>query len=160
MPVVVVDNASQDNTCELVRRRASVKLIANSSNRGFAGAVNQGVAALETELILLLNPDVELQTSMDAWTTACTARTGGLATGKLLDERGQRPNWLHAAALSDATDSRFSKCWASTGCFPGIPSNRRYRCLDLDLSATRRSRAAARRFSDVPARSVAAVGRF
>ncbi len=46
--VVVVDNASKDNTVDLVRRRSNVKLIANSGNRGFAGAANQGVEALDT----------------------------------------------------------------------------------------------------------------
>src|ERR1022692_4582760 len=85
LPAVVVDNASQDNTVELVRRRSSVKLIANPSNRGFAGAANQGVAALDTEMILLLNPDVELQTSVDALAEACGGENVGLATGKLVD---------------------------------------------------------------------------
>ncbi len=48
LPVVVVDNASNDTTCKLVRRHALARLIANPANRGFAGAVNQGVAALDT----------------------------------------------------------------------------------------------------------------
>jgi len=69
LQAVVVDNASKDKTVELVRRRSGVKLIANSSNRGFAGAANQGVEALDTEMILLLNPDVELQNSVDPWRT-------------------------------------------------------------------------------------------
>src|SRR6202140_1086203 len=46
--VVVVDNASQDNTRELVERRGAVKLLANRTNRGFASALNQGVAELDT----------------------------------------------------------------------------------------------------------------
>ncbi|MGB9605711.1 MAG: glycosyltransferase family 2 protein, partial [Bryobacteraceae bacterium] len=37
--ITVVDNASEDATCELVRRR-NVRLIANPWNRGFAAAVN------------------------------------------------------------------------------------------------------------------------
>ena len=63
LPVVVVDNASKDATCDLVRQYAfakAVTLIANPSNYGFARAVNQGVSALDTELVLLLNPDTEL----------------------------------------------------------------------------------------------------
>jgi GT2 family glycosyltransferase len=53
LPVVVVDNASKDDTCELVRRSAFATLIGNSGNNGFAGAVNQGVSALDTQLVLL-----------------------------------------------------------------------------------------------------------
>ena len=38
LPVVVVDNASRDATCELVRRRSVATLIANPGNYGFAGS--------------------------------------------------------------------------------------------------------------------------
>ena len=48
LPVVVVDNASKDGTCELVRRHTFATLIANPGNYGFAGAANQGVSALDT----------------------------------------------------------------------------------------------------------------
>jgi GT2 family glycosyltransferase len=59
---VVVDNASQDGTIAEVARRG-VRLIANSENRGFAGAVNQGFAALNSPYVLLLNPDAVIQRS-------------------------------------------------------------------------------------------------
>ena len=42
MTTIIVDNASSDNTVDLVRTRSGVRLIANSENRGFAAAVNQG----------------------------------------------------------------------------------------------------------------------
>ena len=56
--VVVVDNASHDGTIAEVARRG-VRLIANSDNRGFAAAVNQGFCALNCPYILLLNPDAD-----------------------------------------------------------------------------------------------------
>ena len=59
--IVVVDNASTDGTCEEVTRRG-VRLIANPENRGFAAAVNQGMRALDTPFVLLLNPDAHLET--------------------------------------------------------------------------------------------------
>ena len=52
--IVVVDNASSDRTVELVRLHETLGLIANSTNRGFAAAVNQGVSILESDLILLV----------------------------------------------------------------------------------------------------------
>ncbi|HET8608075.1 MAG TPA: glycosyltransferase family 2 protein [Gaiellaceae bacterium] len=53
--VVVVDNGG---TADLVRERfPSVDLIANDDNRGFAAAVNQGLARCDGEHVLLVNPD-------------------------------------------------------------------------------------------------------
>jgi N-acetylglucosaminyl-diphospho-decaprenol L-rhamnosyltransferase len=58
--VVVVDNASGDGTVREVARRPGARLIANRSNRGFAAAVNQGIQALNSPYVLLLNPDAVL----------------------------------------------------------------------------------------------------
>ena len=56
--VIVVDNASQDETASLVQTKHSeVDLIANIDNLGFAKATNQGLEIAEAEYILLLNPD-------------------------------------------------------------------------------------------------------
>src|SRR5690349_20403236 len=78
LTAVVVDNGSSDQTVDAVRRRPAVKLIANPNNRGFASAVNQGVGALDTEFVLLLNPDVELETSVDTLADACSRDGVGL----------------------------------------------------------------------------------
>lgn len=56
--VIVVDNASSDGSAEMVRREfPQVILIANTSNRGFAAANNQGLRCAKGEYLLLLNPD-------------------------------------------------------------------------------------------------------
>jgi len=55
---IVVDNASDDGTAEMVRERfPEVRLIANTTNRGFAAANNQGLAVASGRHILFLNPD-------------------------------------------------------------------------------------------------------
>ncbi len=54
--LIVVDNGSHDSTPNLARARAD-HVIANSSNRGFAAAINQGVAVAQGEILLLLNQD-------------------------------------------------------------------------------------------------------
>jgi N-acetylglucosaminyl-diphospho-decaprenol L-rhamnosyltransferase len=132
-PAVVVDNASQDNTVELVRRRPSVKLIANTSNHGFAGAANQGVALLETELILLLNPDVELETSLDPLEEVLSQEFIGLATGKLVDSRGQVQTGFTVRRFPTPLILAFEVLGINR-LFPWNPANRSYRYLDLDLS--------------------------
>ena len=58
LEVIVVDNDSQDGTVQwLEREHPTVRVIANPHNRGFASAVNQGLAVAEAEYVLLLNPD-------------------------------------------------------------------------------------------------------
>ncbi len=60
--LVVVDNASTDGTAEAVAEVApSAKLIRSGENEGFAAACNRGAAAASGDLLLLLNPDTEVQ---------------------------------------------------------------------------------------------------
>ncbi|MEI7556770.1 glycosyltransferase family 2 protein [Candidatus Chlorohelix sp.] len=59
--IIVVDNASRDATPLMIRDEfPQVKLVANSDNRGFAAANNQGYAQAQGDYILLLNPDTEV----------------------------------------------------------------------------------------------------
>lgn len=56
--IIVVDNASQDDSCAMVRRYfPSVKLIENKENVGFSKANNKAVAVARGEYICILNPD-------------------------------------------------------------------------------------------------------
>jgi GT2 family glycosyltransferase len=56
--VIVVDNASSDDSVEMIRCEfPEVTLIGNCDNRGFAAANNQGIDAAQGRYVLLLNPD-------------------------------------------------------------------------------------------------------
>lgn len=57
---VVVDNASGDGSAQAARSFPGVRVIENERNLGFAEAANQGAAATDAPLVLLLNCDVEL----------------------------------------------------------------------------------------------------
>src|SRR5579862_7271048 len=86
--ILVVDNASTDRTLDQVDRRHGVRLLVNSTNRGFAAAVNQGITALDTPFILLLNPDAILLTDLQPLVEA-VGRTGvAAAGGKLVNADG------------------------------------------------------------------------
>jgi len=59
--VIVVDNASSDDSVEMVRGQfPEVQLIVNRSNRGFPAAVNQGIETSRGHYVLVLNPDTEI----------------------------------------------------------------------------------------------------
>lgn len=56
LDVVVVDNASDDETAA-VAARPGVRVMVNEENTGFARAVNQGAAQVQGAFLLILNPD-------------------------------------------------------------------------------------------------------
>ena len=62
--VIVVDNASHDQSVEMVRQHfPQVRLIASDINAGFARSNNRGIAVSQGRYILLLNPDTEVPVS-------------------------------------------------------------------------------------------------
>jgi len=60
--VVVVDNASRDDSVA-VARRLGARVIENPTNAGFAAAANQGAAVGSSELVLFLNPDARVDSA-------------------------------------------------------------------------------------------------
>jgi len=56
--IVVVDNASADGSTRVAaQRHPGVRFLINSRNAGFATAVNQALAIVSSDRVLLLNPD-------------------------------------------------------------------------------------------------------
>lgn len=56
--IIVIDNNSQDGSCEMMERRfPNVKLIRNKENTGFPKGNNIGVAQAKGEYVCILNPD-------------------------------------------------------------------------------------------------------
>lgn len=61
--IVVVDNASTDESVSWLRARAAegaLRLIQNDANAGFSGANNRAMAETRSRLVLLLNADAEV----------------------------------------------------------------------------------------------------
>jgi GT2 family glycosyltransferase len=67
--VLVIDNASQDNSLEVIRKvTPSVRVVAQSVNRGYAAAVNIGARTARSEWLAVLNNDTEVA---PGWIRAC-----------------------------------------------------------------------------------------
>jgi N-acetylglucosaminyl-diphospho-decaprenol L-rhamnosyltransferase len=59
---LVIDNASSDGSAEAAERAGGrVTLIRNRENVGFARAINQGIRQTQAPLVLILNPDCQLE---------------------------------------------------------------------------------------------------
>jgi len=59
--LIIVDNASRDDSVAVARQHfPQAQIIPNSHNRGFAAAVNQGVAMGCGRIVATLNPDTEV----------------------------------------------------------------------------------------------------
>ncbi|MDP6803492.1 MAG: glycosyltransferase [Gemmatimonadota bacterium] len=89
--VIVVDNASDDGTPDMVESHfPGVRLIRHAENLGYSRGVNRAIREAGGEFVLVLNPDVRVTPgSVDAL-AAFLERTpeAGIAGGKLLNEDG------------------------------------------------------------------------
>jgi GT2 family glycosyltransferase len=87
LEIIVIDNASSDETKSILRTFANrVRVVYNSVNTGFAPAQNQAIEMSRADWVLTLNPDVRL--TRDFISTALAAGQSeqdiGSVTGKLL----------------------------------------------------------------------------
>ena len=56
--IIVIDNASKDNSCQIVREKfPQIKLIQNDKNIGYGRANNIALLQSKTDFALILNPD-------------------------------------------------------------------------------------------------------
>ncbi|HNV82715.1 MAG TPA: glycosyltransferase family 2 protein [Arenimonas sp.] len=92
--VVVVDNASSDDTCAIVEKilpeDQRISLVRNTENLGFAAACNQGASALSQPWLVFLNPDayVEPDSLSRLRDSAIEYAGAGLIGVDLVDEKG------------------------------------------------------------------------
>ena len=90
--LVVADNASVDDTVDILRRCATQStLVAMRGNRGYAAGINAAIAAAqEHTAVLVLNPDVRLGPRCVPELLAAMRRTGaGIVVPRLDDASGE-----------------------------------------------------------------------
>ncbi|HWQ55330.1 MAG TPA: glycosyltransferase family 2 protein [Bryobacteraceae bacterium] len=131
--IVVVDNSSCEETAQQVLGRG-VRLIRNQVNKGFAGAVNQGIRSLSTPYILLLNPDAVIKNGLDALLAACKRPGVAAAGGMLVDSRGLPQAGFMVRCFPTPAALAFEVLLINR-LWPGNPVNWQYRCLGLDCAA-------------------------
>ncbi len=139
--VVVVDNASSDASASLALA-AGARVLSNPTNVGFAEAANQGFNAIPNEgsastpgytplCILLLNPDVEITTSILPMVEATLAH--GAACGLLQDIKNEAQSGFQLRRFPTPEILAFevlgiNRLWKRN------PINRAYRYFDFDVT--------------------------
>lgn len=135
LEVIVADNASTDNSRQLVQQEYPwVRWLQLSHNAGFTGACNAGMRAAEGEFICLLNNDTEVEPGWAAAVVDAFAddpRVGSVASKMLLHSRrdhihttgdlfttdGQAVNrgvWQPDTGQYDRVEPVFSACGGSS----------------------------------------------
>lgn len=91
--VIVVDNASSDDTLAQVRQHLpQAQVLVNEHNLGFGAANNRGVWAATTEFVLLLNPDCILNGNAVAALLQTAERypTAAVVAPQLINRQGKQ----------------------------------------------------------------------
>lgn len=88
--VIVVDNASQDSSLDVLSGLSQIRIIRNPANLGFAAACNIGVQASSAPYLLFLNPDCFFQPDAIAPLLASlqSSERVGMVGGLLVNEDG------------------------------------------------------------------------
>jgi N-acetylglucosaminyl-diphospho-decaprenol L-rhamnosyltransferase len=95
---IVVDNGSTDDGVAFVKKHfPSVRIVELPENLGFGRAVNRGIAAGKSEIVVLLNNDATVQPGfLDALTAPFEDERVGMVAGVLINTR---TNLIDAAGI-------------------------------------------------------------
>ena len=88
--ILVVDNTSNDQSPDAAADFPRVRLLRMEGNLGFAGAANRGIGLTRTQLVLLLNPDLELNPEgvRSLYQEMDQRPTAAIVSGELTDGEG------------------------------------------------------------------------
>lgn len=137
-PVVVVDNASSDDSLELLHAsEAPAEIVRSAKNLGYAGGANLGIeraAAVDADVVAVFNPDALLQPGSSPAVLERFADPDIAAVGpRIYDSTGD--TYPSARTVPSALDA------AGHGLLglvrPDNAFTRRYRQLDLDPARAR-----------------------
>jgi N-acetylglucosaminyl-diphospho-decaprenol L-rhamnosyltransferase len=129
--VVVVDNASTDDSVDALRaREPDIRLLALTRNTGFGGGVNRAVARTTAPYILVTTPDVELEPGSTKALSAVLDEhpdVGLVAPRVETPDGALYPSVRRFPSLVDAAGHAFLHfLW------PSNPFSRRYKMVDWD----------------------------
>jgi N-acetylglucosaminyl-diphospho-decaprenol L-rhamnosyltransferase len=129
--IVVVDNASSDDSVAVVRRaHPEVEVVALDRNLGFGSGVNRGVARTTAARVLVVNPDVVVHPGSTKTLVEALDADPGLAVVAPRIETTEGELYPSARTFPDMVDAAGHAFLHFV--WPSNPFSRRYRMLDWD----------------------------
>lgn len=107
--LICIDNASTDGTIDIIKEKAPrACLITNETNRGFAGAHNQGILLSESPYIAIVNPDILLtEDCLKILVDTLDARTDIASIGGKLLKNGASSGIIDCAGILAKSNRQF-----------------------------------------------------
>jgi GT2 family glycosyltransferase len=126
LEIVVADNGSTDGSMEFVQKNYStIRVIGFRRNLGFAKGYNQALKQVDAEYYVLLNSDVEVESSWvknmlaliesDKSIAACQPKILSFANRKLFDYAGAAGGWIDRFGYPFAKGRIFDICEEDRG---------------------------------------------
>ncbi|WBB53686.1 glycosyltransferase family 2 protein [Verrucosispora sp. WMMD573] len=137
LSVRLVDNGSTDGTVELVRAHfPEITVLVGQGNVGFAAAVNRGARGVQSNVLLLINPDcvVPPETARALVETVLDRPEIGIAGPRLLDADGRVAVSAHPfETLTTVVASRFGGVLVPVPVRRWLAGQRRRQAYDVCL---------------------------
>jgi hypothetical protein len=134
--LIVVDNASADDTLDKLARYPHLRLIRNTTNWGYARANNQGASVATGDYLLLLNPDTRVELgALDLLSAFLDARPDIAAVApRLVNPDGSTQDSIRSLPTAATV------LWELLGLARLLPASRifgrwRMRCFDYETPA-------------------------
>jgi GT2 family glycosyltransferase len=126
--IVVVDNASTDNSVEFLKTNfPAVNIISNTTNEGFAKGYNTGLKQIDADYYVLLNSDVEVTPNWvmpiitllenDKTIAACQPKMLAQHNKQLFEYAGASGGWIDYLGYPFARGRVFDVCEKDEGQF-------------------------------------------
>jgi GT2 family glycosyltransferase len=136
--IIVVDNASPDETGALVAERyPDITVLHMQKNIGLSAAINDGVAASAGIFVMQINPDCRLdEDALTVLSHYLRANSDvGVVAPKILNDDGSLQ--LSCRAFPGYSTSVFGRYSLLTRLWPRNPVSKRYLMSDFDHASTR-----------------------
>lgn len=127
--VIIVENASKDESIRIIEKYKDVRLIKLDKNYGFSKAVNQGIKIAKGDYVVLLNNDTEVNENWllelknciekDEKIFSCSSKMLRYNEREKIDDAGDEYNlfgWAHKRGDGALKDKYNKDCYVFSSC--------------------------------------------
>lgn len=95
--IIVINNASTDDTAQLLLKYPRVRVISNDINQGFGRACNAAYKVSQSENVLFLNNDIRVKSRHTDWTNLLLEHCANYIVGPTMGQLDKNFNFVQEA---------------------------------------------------------------